>query len=227
MASASYIYGDSTAVNDGTSSQARSNWRFNNVRTDPNNPELGRSLFSVAHRVNFMLGYDIPVATTAVRFSFFYDGFSGHPYSTTFDRDINGDFESNDLLFVASPNNVIITNGTVEEYATYVAGDNGLVNAVGATIERNGSRAPWRNYTDVKVAWQLPITVTDIEISLDIRNFLNLVNNEWGRVEYANFNELSPFRYEGVSADGTPMYRLNFIAQNPDSKFSTDDLRSR
>ncbi len=227
MASGSYIYGDSTAVNDGTSSQARSNWRFSNVRTDPNNPELGRSLFSVGHRVNFMFGYDIPVATTAVRFSFFYDGFSGRPYSTTYSRDINGDFESNDLMFVASPNEVVITNGTTDEYAAYIAADNGLVNAVGSTIERNGSRAPWRNYTDLKIAWQLPIDVTDVEISLDIRNFLNLLNNEWGRVQYASFNERSPFRYRGQSADGLPMYSLNFIALNPDSKFSTDDLRSR
>ena len=228
MASGSYAYGDSTAVNDGTSSQARSNWRFNNVRTDPNNPELGRSLFSVAHRVNFMFAYDIPAGPTSVRFSFFYDGFSGRPYSTTYDRDVNGDFESNDLMFVSSPDEVIITSGTQEDYASYIAGDNGLVNAVGTAIERNGSRAPWRNYTDMKIAWQVPIVSSDVEISLDIRNFLNLLNNEWGRVEYANFNELSPFRYSGIDADtGFPIYRCQFVCDNPDRKFTTDDLRSR
>jgi hypothetical protein len=227
-ASGSYMYGESNAVNDGLSSQARSNWRFNYVSSDPNNPEIGPSVFSPGHRINFTVAYDIPVSTTAVRLSFFYDGQQGRPYSTTWRRDINNDFESNDLLTILPSSDVIITGGTPEEWDAYIAGDSGLADNIGGIIPRNASRAPWRNFSDFRAAVDVPIAATDVELSLDIRNLFNLLNDSWGRVEYANFDEISPIQYGGIdAATGKPIYQMQFAAQNPDRRFSTDDLRSR
>lgn len=227
-ASGSYAYGESTVVNDGLSSQARSNWRFNYISDNPNEPGVGPSVFSPGHRINFTVAYDIPVSTTAVRLSFFYDGQSGRPYSTTFSQDVNDDFESNDLLTVLPSDQVIIVGGTPEQWDAYIAADEGVSAAVGGAIPRNASRAPWRNFTDLRAAVDVPIGSTDVEFSLDIRNFLNLLSESWGRIEYANFDEISPIELLGVDdATGLPIYELQFAARNPDQRFSVDDLRSR
>jgi hypothetical protein len=228
MASGSYSYGESTVVNDGLSSQASSNWRFNYTGNDPNAPEVGPSVFSPGHRVNFTVAYDVPVSTTAVRLAFFYDGQQGRPYSTTFGQDVNGDFESNDLLRILPSDQVVVTGGTDAQWDAYIAGDSGLANNLGQTIPRNESRAPWRNFTDFRAAVEVPIAQTDVEFSLDIRNLFNLLNEDWGRIEFALFDEISPVRYGGIdAATGLPIYQLQFAATNPGGRFTTDDLRSR
>jgi len=227
-AGGSYSYGESTVVNDGLSSQARSNWRFNYTGGNPNEPEVGPSVFSPGHRVNFTVAYDIPVSTTAVRLAFFYDGQQGRPYSTTFSRDINNDFESNDLLTVLGSDDVIIVDGTAADWDAYIANDAGLSGEVGNIVPRNNSRAPWRNFSDFRAAIEVPIASTDVEFSLDIRNLFNLLNEDWGRIEYANFDELSPIEFLGIDgATGKPIYEMQFVANNPDRKWSVDDLRSR
>ncbi|MGD8818189.1 MAG: hypothetical protein PVJ51_13460, partial [Acidobacteriota bacterium] len=228
MAQGSYSYGESTVVNDGLSSQARSNWRYNYISASPNDPVVGPSVFSPGHRINFTVAYDIPVSTTAVRLSFFYDGQQGRPYSTTFYYDVNGDFESNDLLTILPSSDVIVTGGTAQQWDEYIAADEGLTNNVGQIIPRNESRAPWRNFSDFRAAIEVPIAATSVEFSLDIRNLFNLLNESWGRIEYANFDELSPVRLDGIdAATGKPIYHLQYVALGPDRKWTTDDLRSR
>jgi hypothetical protein len=228
MASGSYMYGESTVVNDGLSSQARSNWRFNYTGTNPNNPELGPSVFSPGHRVNMTVSYDIPVSTTSVRLAFFYDGQQGRPYSTTFSRDVNNDFESNDLLTILTSSDVIVTGGNPAQWDAYIATDEGLSSNIGSIIPRNESRAPWRNFSDFRAAIDVPIAATNVEFSLDIRNLFNLLNSDWGRIQYAGFDEISPVQYGGIDeATGKPIYALQFVGLNPENKFSTDDLRSR
>jgi len=228
MAQGSYMYGSSTVVNDGLSSQARSNWRYNYTGSDPNLPEVGPSLFSPGHRINFTVSYDIPVSTTAVRLAFFYDGQQGRPYSTTYAYDVNGDYESQDLLTVLTSDDVVVTGGTDEQWDAYIAGDEGLANNIGQIIPRNESRAPWRNFSDFRASIDLPVATTNIEFSLDIRNLFNLLNSDWGRIEYAAYNEQSPVRYRGMdSASGLPIYELRYVVVNPENKFTVDDLRSR
>lgn len=192
---------------------------------------LDQAIFEITDDLTLLVGQDHTVIVgTHLQFFkfnnlFIRENFGSYRFDSLDDLEL-GRAQAFDYSFSNPSNPQQAAEFSAADLAFY-AGDNGLANAVGTTIERNGSRAPWRNYTDMKIAWQLPIAVTDIEISLDIRNFLNLLNNEWGRVQYANFNELSPFRYMGQSPEGLPMYRLNFVALNPDRKFSTDDLRSR
>ena len=230
-ANGSYMYGSARSINDGNSSQAYSNWRYNNIANDPNNPELARSDYDVAHRINLMLSYDTELGNHArMSLGFFYDGQSGRPYSSTFSYDMNGDWQSNDLLYVpASPDEVIVTGGTTEQFWSYIMNDPGLADARGSIVERNASRAPWRNFTDFRAAFDIPIASTEVEISLDITNFLNLLNSNWGTIKYGNYDELSPFRYRGNDAStGLPIYELQSTARRAlEDKFTTDDLRSR
>ena len=93
--SASYLYGESTSIMDGTSSQAASNF-INVYRTgDVNNPPTTRSNFDPGHRITISGGYDIPMgAGYTLTASLFYSGQSGRPWAALFNGDYNGDTSS-------------------------------------------------------------------------------------------------------------------------------------
>ncbi|MCB1058435.1 MAG: TonB-dependent receptor [Acidobacteria bacterium] len=222
----SYAYGDSNSINDGTSSQAVSNWRFL-PSIDPNNPEVSPSNFDIAHRFNAALSYRFGARNFPTTVSFFYNAQSGRPFSTTFSNDINGDRQDNDLLYVpASADEVIVTNGTWEDLNNYISADSGLSAARGKIVKRNASRAPWTQQLDFKLAQDVRFGKYAFQITLDILNFWNLIDSDAGRVQYVPFAETSPVRFDGIdAATGKPIYRLNFT--DPDRRFSTDDLRSR
>ena len=74
----SYLYGESTAILDGTSSQAASNWGNVYISGDPNNPPNVRSNFDPGHRITLSGGYEIPVpGGITVTASAYYSGQSG------------------------------------------------------------------------------------------------------------------------------------------------------
>jgi hypothetical protein len=53
----------------------------------------------------------------------------------------------------------------------------------GRIMDRNSCRSPWQNRMDVSVRQSLPkIRGQALTVQLDIFNFLNLLNNDWGRV---------------------------------------------
>ncbi len=102
--SGAYTYGKSTDVNSGGSSTASSNFGFNQIVNDPNNPALSYSNFDLRHRVigslNYVARYGKNKAS-ATTFSLFYAGKSGTPFTYLYFGDLNqDDFNQNDLLFV-------------------------------------------------------------------------------------------------------------------------------
>lgn len=253
-ASASYTYGDSESVTDGTSSQAFSNWRFVYVDGDPNDPDLAPSDFDVEHRFNTALSYTAKFwerAPTTV--SLFYNAQSGRPYSTTFANDINGDAQDNDLLWVpgsqsdvlfcvqcrtssSNPNDPAllrneIANPTLQQAQwtsldRYITADGGLNSARGEIVGRNASRAPWTHLLDFHIDQTIPIAFLDTTLVIDILNLGNLIDKDAGQVFFANFNEVSPVRYQGTdAATGKPIYQITNA--DPASRFRIDDLRSR
>ena len=100
-ASGSYLYNRATSINDGGSSQARSNWAFGSyVNYDVNNPPLARSNYETGHRVTLTASIPIPF-TSSVRStaSFYYNGQNGQPYKV-FNGDANDGVTTNDVAFV-------------------------------------------------------------------------------------------------------------------------------
>ena len=225
--SVSYIWGESRSVNDGTSSQARSNWRFLPISGNPNDPGVSTSNFEVEHRFNAALSYQFKIfRELSSTVSLFYNAQSGTPYSTTYSRDINGDFEDNDLIYVpAGPDDVIVEGGTWADLNAYIKADEGLDKARGGIVGRNASRTPWTHTLDFRYALNIPVRSRELQVTFDILNLANLLDSSAGVVKFASFNEISPIEFRGVdAATGKPIYRLLF---NSDRRFTIDDLRSR
>jgi len=232
FASGSYAYGRTRSSLDATSSQAASNW--GNARTpgNPNNVPLARSNFDVGHRVNLAASYMLQLPRrVSVTASMFYNGQTGRPYSISYNNnDFNGDAQFfNDLLFVpANVNDLVYTNGTAAQFEDFIANDKCLNDSRGAITERNCSRQPFTNIVDAKFAVGLPIQRAKVEVTMDILNFLNMLNGDWGRYEFLDFQTLNALAYGGIdAASGKPIYNIATLASSSFRKFTIDNLRSR
>jgi hypothetical protein len=238
LLNASYLYGRSTAILDGTSSQAASNWGNVYVPGDPNNPPLTRSNFDPGHRITMSGTYQIPMPNDfTATVSAFYSGQSGRPWSANFANDYNLDVRTtNDLLFIPEANdpNYLYTNGTYADLRAFVEAEPCLADFIGQTHERNACRAPWINTLDFKVNFGLPFKRAKVELTWDILNVINLFNNEAGLLEYANFNDLLVVRLNNpvTNAAGQVTYNLSNlfrdgVRQTPEEQFTRSDLLSR
>lgn len=230
-AMASYYYGDARTVNDGTSSQASSNWGNAYTSGDPNNVPIGRSRFSPGHRVLAAVTYDWKLGGKVnLLTSLFYTGQSGRPYSFNYNGDFNGDGRTgNDLMYVPAANDplVVFINGTAQDFENFVARDKGLQNSRGRILERGASRTPWTDQLDFRGSVGIPVQKIKLEFTFDILNVLNLFNKDWGVIDFATFNDLNPIAAPTIDSQGRMIYNLANITNPATAKFDRDDLRSR
>ncbi len=236
--SASYLFGRSLSVNDGTSSVARSNWSGTPIGYDTNNPPMTRSRYEVGSRVNI-------AATVPIRLpmhlrsaaSVFYNGQSGFPYSLIFNGDVNGDgVTNNDLMYIPSnPNQIITYSSIAGQKVTYDQLSAFLNSTVaskypGQIIPRMAAHAPWFNQVDFRYGITVPaVRETSFEITLDVLNLMNFFNNTWGWQNFGAFPGITSIGYGGVDAKtGKMKYNLSTIASPTfQGAFTRDDLRSR
>ncbi len=232
----SYAYGNSDVVNDGTSSRAVSNFQFTEA-LDPNNVQVSPSDFEVEHRFNAAVSYRFnrqsKYSTTV---SAFYNHQSGRPYSTIFGfqrfPSVNNDrYFGNDLIFVpANEGDVVISpGGTWAQLDAYIRNDDCLNSHRGSVVPRNCSKAPWSHSLDLRIAQDIPLGNSTLQITADIENLMNLLNKNSGQLRFARFNSLSPVDFDGISSDGRLIYGLNPIVTDPDNndRFTTHNTASR
>ena len=101
---ASYTWTQSMSVNNGGSSVAESNWRFNYTYRNPNDPELGHSAYNVPHRLQASAYYHVSYGSKKewqTTVGLIYQGRSGSPYTLYYYGDVNEDgANGNDLFFI-------------------------------------------------------------------------------------------------------------------------------
>jgi hypothetical protein len=230
-AQGSYLYGRSRTVNDGGSSQARSNWINNYFANDVNDVPVAISNFDPGHRVTASMAYEVPVGPTRATFSLYYNGQSGRPYAYRYSNDVNVDQgTTNDLFYIPrNASDVIIANGTFDQLMAFLNDADCGDLTPGTIVERNSCRAPWVNTMDFRAAFDVPIGRYSGEVTFDILNLLNLFDSDSGLVEYATFNGVAPVSAAVSAATGQWVYTLNNIVTTPaaNPRFSRDDLRSR
>jgi outer membrane receptor for ferrienterochelin and colicin len=238
-ASVAYTYGEAWDVTSTTSSQAYSNWRYNPVDADPNNPKLRPSNFDVRHRIVAQGSYQLELLRNApTNISLVYVGESGRPYSYTYaNTDINGDgSRDNDLIFVPADPSQIRFQGTPEQQQAswqalnaFIEKEECLREARGKVLERNACRLPWTNQFDVRVSQWLPVPRMAghrVELNLDVINVANLLNEDWGKVQYVPNQNSTLLR----AADTTPDAQGRVLFESfsgRSSIYNISDLSSR
>lgn len=225
--SIAYTYGKSKDVNSGTSSTALSNYEFNQIVNNPNDPELAYSRYDVRHRIVGTGGYTFKwgeVAATGI--SLFYQGQSGLPITFVYNRDMNGDGNvANDLIYVprnqSEINLVPVTiSGTAytpeQQWAALdalISGDDYLNDRRGQYVERYGGRMPWTHQFDLRVFQDFYINAGEnrhtFQITFDIFNVGNLLNRDWGRQYFVSNNANELIRFAGRNAAGEPTFTFN------------------
>lgn len=245
--SASYTFGHAKSVNDGTSSVAYSNWKYNySVDTNSGN-ELGFSKFDIPHRVMVQASYTSPKywnGWTSTTVSVIYNGFSGGRYSLTMNEksDFNGDgWSGNSLLYIptdaelAKMNFIDVKdrNGNItmtadqnrQAFKQWIENDSYAKNHRGQYAERNSNLSPWENQIDLHLAQTIYNVQgsSKLEFTFDIINFANLLNKKWG-ANYGSVYNLSPLTVTGLSKDEsgnrTPSYTYNEAEINKNDIFS-------
>jgi hypothetical protein len=202
-ASASYTFSRARDVQSLTSSQAISNWRFGRTLSGRHESQiLGKSLFDQPHKLQLTTTYTAPWKSFPTDISLLYTGQSGQPYDYIYGAsggsgDLNGDaFQGNDLIYIPRDatlaSEIIFRNvtggATAAEQAAafdaFIEDSECLRSQRGKIITRNSCRAPWQNFMDVSVRQSLPeISGQRLSLQLDIFNFLNFVNKDWGKVK--------------------------------------------
>lgn len=227
--SLAYTFMQAKDVNSGRSSQAISNWRFNEVEGNSNNPPSRTADFEIKHRIIGSLSYQFKYGKGfGTTISAFYEGRSGRPFSYVYNGDANGDGQfSNDMIYVpASADEVIVTSGTFEAIETFIQSDEALRSHRGQILPRNSAREPWVNRMDLRIAQQIPsIRGQNFELTLDILNFLNLLNNDWGEQRFVLFQAPTVFNFSGYdAATGKPRIALRTGDTNNDGTIDRDDV---
>ncbi|MGH7477389.1 MAG: TonB-dependent receptor [Longimicrobiales bacterium] len=231
-ARAAFTYGDAYSLNDATSDQIASTFRFNENVNGLNFLELARSDWSIGQRVLGQLTYRREfLDNLATTISTIYTGESGRPYSFIIGNNFGFTGEgsgTSPLAYV--PQNAAdlqfrdFTSGGVTytadqqrvAFEAFIAGDDYLSGRRGNYAERNASRTPFEHVIDLRLAQELFGTVggrrNAVELTLDIFNFTNLLNSEWGLRYNPGFRTVDLLRFERfVSADDlTPIYTFRF-----------------
>ncbi|HEX8778511.1 MAG TPA: carboxypeptidase regulatory-like domain-containing protein [Rhodanobacter sp.] len=202
MAMAGVTWGRSTEVSPGTSSVALSNYRYNYL-TNPSENVASTSNYSIPWRVIASLTWQHRFfGDYATTFSAFFDGHSAAPYSWVFGNDANGDSFSNDLVFIPKPGQVEFRPGTdpalIQQFYDYIQGNQYLRDHAGSIAQRNGARAGWINQLDLSFSQEIPgiFKGNKGEVRLDIYNFGNMLNKNWGvekRVGFPGGRALADF----------------------------------
>jgi hypothetical protein len=231
-----YTYGRSYDVNALRSSQASSNFRFNPIDNNPNDPERRPSDYDVPHRIVGSFTRQMNFLRRApTDFSLIYVGESGRPYSYTYNGDINNDgSDANDLVYVPATqqqarfaSSATITPGqSWVNLNAFIESVECLREARGEVLQRNACRQPWSNRVDVRVAQTIP-TLRDqgLQLTLDILNFANLLNPEWGRSEFISNQNEQLLQRSGSTDTGGQVLLSAFAPKT--SVFQLGDLGSR
>ncbi|OZC04777.1 TonB-dependent receptor [Rubricoccus marinus] len=203
--SLSYTYGRATSVNNGTSSRAISNWQFNE-NFDVNNAEVGTADFEVRHRVLGTMFYRAEYGGRfASSFGLILDSRAGNPFSWIYAGNANGDTQSfNDLVYIpASEDDIILTTGNYSDLDAFIQSEPSLADNRGTVAERNTARTPWQNLLDLQFTQEIQtVQGQKVELTANLLNVLNLLNNDWGRVYFrSNDNQTLLNFYGYVDAD--------------------------
>ena len=245
-----YTYQRSYSVWDVTSSVAQSNWQFGRSYAGRQDAEeLRPSKFDAPHRVIASGSYSLPTRTDI---SVSFVGESGVPFEYVYGTDMNGDnFNSNDLIYVPKDardlNEIRFTTlgagataltpaAQADSLEAYIKARSCLNSQRGTMMLRNSCRTPWTKRVDLSARQSLKtIGMQNFILQLDVFNFLNLLNKNWGGQDLGSTNSPSLLTRTGF-VNGTKLATgvtgggaqptFTFAPNNFATQFSTRNVSS-
>lgn len=235
-----YTYGQAKDHNSVNSSQAFSQMRFNPIDYNPNAPALTTSQYEIRNRLFASVSYTWEFFRNApTTISIFYNGQTGSPFSFIVFGDLNNDsFDQNDLFYIPRnsseillgsisggqfvPNQQMYTN-----LESFIKNNEYLNDNRGKIAERNAANDPWQEYFDLHIAQTIPDLwgLGSFQITLDIQNFLNFINSDWGKVQSSGLGTYTIVSLQGkVTYNGkanTPVYSFSKPANNTPFNYTT------
>lgn len=244
-----YTFGRSKVLNEGTSSQNSSQWRFIENVNGKNRLDLSYSDFDLGSRIVASLSYRKEYLNHfATTISLFYNGQSGARYSYIYRNSLlNDDPQAGntdgDLIYVPRDYATygealaageirflpITGSSTVSEEQQwidlndFIENDEYLSKRRGQYAERNGDRLPFVNVVDLRLLQDFYVNVNStrhtLQISFDVFNFTNMLNKDWGRQYFTTNENFRLIEYVSLGDDNIP----NFRFQKPSTVKNIDD----
>jgi hypothetical protein len=230
-----YTYTKATEVGSDASSNAWSSYQFVS-RVNPNSDFATTASRQIRNSLKASLGWehaffgDYKTSVTA-----FYNGHDGLPYTWLINGDMNGDGIFQDPAYIPLVDDANVSYGSatpaqIAAFHEYISSNSYLQSQRGQIAGRNQTRMPWVNQLDVGIQQELPGFFKDHKsiVRLDIYNFLNMLNNDWGLTKQIDgFDTRYLARLGGINPDGSYVYDLG-TAENPTwQDLNTYDADSR
>ncbi|MBC7652105.1 MAG: TonB-dependent receptor, partial [Deinococcales bacterium] len=262
--SVAYTYGRSKDVSNGIRNSFQSNYEVNPA-VNAENAQLASSNFDLRHRIVGSLGLNAQWnKTNNTTLGFVFSKQSGSPFSYIYNPSVNAfrNGSNANLAFIPATTSATdfrdyTLNGSLytasqqsTDFNNFVSNDKYLSSRKGQYAERNGAHTPWNSTLDMKLMHEFKFsfannkTVHSLQFSVDVLNVLNLINNDWGHINFvtninnytvnilrfANDNSSAKGIAPGVSGSAgnyTPTYNFAPPSTSNGKYYTLDPINSR
>lgn len=214
---AAYTHNVAKDVTGMPGSNAESAFTYVPTVEGPNHIKLHNSQYNTPDRlVASLTTHD----KSGNHYSFIYEGWRGGAnYSYMMVNDINADGYNYDVVYVPTDEEVasnqfrFVSPDDQKRFMDFVHNDSYLKNRQGKYAEAYSVYSPWVHRIDFSYKHDFVVNAGKdthkMQLSLDIKNLMNLFNNSWGVAKYLNpqiGTEARILKYEGVDADGVATF---------------------
>lgn len=178
----------------------------------PNDPGLHNSQYVTPDRLIASATYSDKANN---HFSLIYEAFrGGYNYSYMTANDMNGDGYNYDLIYIPTDEQVangdfrFVSEDDASRFMDYVHADKYLSKNQGKYAEAYSVYSPWVHRVDFSYKHDFKVkagkSMNTLQLSVDIKNILNLFNSNWGVMKYMDpaLGEGRILKYEGYDQDG-------------------------
>ena len=213
---AAYTHTASKELTGMPGSAAESAFTYVPTSKGPNNIPLHNSQYVTPDRIVASVTHHDKCGN---HFSLIYETWrGGYNYSYMLANDMNGDGYNYDALYIPTDEQVkdgefrFASNGDRDRFMEYVHNDKYLSRHQGKYAEAYSVYSPWVHRIDFGYKHDFKVkagkTMNTLQLSVDIKNLLNLFNSKWGVSKYMNpsLNDGRILKYENTDAEGYPVF---------------------
>ena len=213
---AAYTHTASKELTGMPGSAAESAFTYVPTSEGPNNIKLHNSQYVTPDRVVASATFN---DKSNNHFSLIYEAWrGGYNYSYMTVNDMNGDGYNYDALYIPTDERVknnefrFASADDRDRFMAYLHNDKYLSQHQGQYAEAYSVYSPWVHRFDFSYKHDFKVkvgnSVNKLQLSLDVKNILNLFNSSWGVSKYMNLDlvEGRILKYEGADAEGYPVF---------------------